>query len=94
MDVPVEIGEDEETLYDPFWNSPQIDDNLGVVALTPEFIKEKNLPETQVYPWDNSKGIYVLSFHHSIHCLVSPSPNLRPTCRFPQKNKKSDLLPF
>lgn len=75
LDVPVEIGEDEQSLYDPFWNSPIIDDNLGVVALSPEFVKEKNLPPTQVFPWDETKGIYILSFHHSLHCLVS-SPNI------------------
>lgn len=76
LDVPVEIGEDEQSLYDPFWNSPIIDDNLGVVALSPEFVKEKNLPPTQVFPWDETKGIYILSFHHSLHCLVSSPPNL------------------
>lgn len=76
IDVPHEIGKDGDSLYAPFWNSPQIDDNMGVVALSPEFVKEKNLSETQIFPWDESKGIYILSFHHSIHCLVSPTTSL------------------
>jgi hypothetical protein len=70
-DIMVPYDEGEESLYDPVWNSPQMSDELGVVALGPEYIKAMNLPSAMRYPWDESKHVYVLSFHHNIHCLVS-----------------------
>ncbi|TVY44873.1 Phenylalanine aminomutase (L-beta-phenylalanine forming), partial [Lachnellula subtilissima] len=68
-DILKPILELEESLYDPVWNSPQMSNELGIVALDQDFIKEKNLPQAMRYPWDESKNIYVISFHHSIHCL-------------------------
>ncbi|TVY92789.1 Phenylalanine aminomutase (L-beta-phenylalanine forming) [Lachnellula willkommii] len=68
-DILIPIGELEESLYDPVWNSPQMSDELGVVALSEDFIKHKNLPHAMRYPWDKDKHVYVLTFHHSIHCL-------------------------
>jgi hypothetical protein len=72
-DILKPIQELEESLYDPVWNSPQMSNELGIVALDQDFIKEKNLPQAMRYPWDESKNVYVISFHHSIHCLVSPN---------------------
>jgi hypothetical protein len=72
--IPYDEG--EESLYDPVWNSPQMSDELGVVALGPEYIKAMNLPRAMRYPWDESKHVYVLSFHHNIHCLVSHSHHI------------------
>lgn len=71
-DILKPIRELEESLYDPVWNSPRMSNELGIVALDQDFIKEKNLPQAMRYPWDESKNVYVISFHHSIHCLVRP----------------------
>jgi hypothetical protein len=68
-DIMRPIHELEESLYDPVWNSPQMSNSLGIVALDQEYIKEKNLPSAMRYPWDESKSVYVITFHHSIHCL-------------------------
>ncbi|KAE9376454.1 hypothetical protein N431DRAFT_400640 [Stipitochalara longipes BDJ] len=68
-DILVPFNTGEGSLYDPVWNSPQMSDTIGVVALGPEYIKAKNLPRSMRFPWDESKHVYVLSFHHNIHCL-------------------------
>ncbi|RAL11830.1 uncharacterized protein BO97DRAFT_425129 [Aspergillus homomorphus CBS 101889] len=41
----------------------------GVVALDSNFIAEKNLPEAISFPWDKSKGVYLLQGYHNLHCL-------------------------
>jgi hypothetical protein len=57
-----------ETAADATWEALSID--VGVVALGDDWVKEKGLPPAQRFPWDHSKGIYVLSAYHSLHCIV------------------------
>ena len=68
--MPFDYGDD--SLWDPVWNSPQMSDSLGVIAVSQDWIKAKSLPASMRFPWDDTKHVYVLSFHHNIHCLVSP----------------------
>ncbi|GAW15642.1 hypothetical protein ANO14919_050610 [Xylariales sp. No.14919] len=56
----------DEKLRDAAWDAINIDD--GMVALPHSIAKEKGLPESQPFPWDRSKGIYLLNGHHSLHC--------------------------
>jgi len=51
-DIRVPFDTAEGSLYDPVWNSPQMSDGLGIVALDEEYIKAKNLPKSMRYPWD------------------------------------------
>ncbi len=44
----------------------------GVVALSDEWALEKGLPKALRFPWDQSKGVYLLQGFHNLHCLVSP----------------------
>ena len=77
---------------DALWDS--IDFDAGIVALSDDYAKEKNLPIAQRFPWDLTKGIYLLNGHHHLHCLVryclSCCPldylaNIRPTVeKYPQ----------
>ena len=53
----------------PLWEA--IDYDSGVVALSKFYASEKGLPESQSFPWDQSKGIYFLNGYHNLHCLVS-----------------------
>jgi hypothetical protein len=43
----------------------------GVVAVSDEFVAAKQLPTAMRYPWDSSKGVYLLQGFHNLHCLVS-----------------------
>ncbi|KAI8944047.1 hypothetical protein F4801DRAFT_573012 [Xylaria longipes] len=56
----------DEKLRDAAWDATNIDD--GMVALPQSFAKEKGLPESQPFPWDRRKGIYLLNGYHSLHC--------------------------
>jgi hypothetical protein len=42
----------------------------GVVALSDEFVSAKGLPTAMRYPWDTTKGVYLLQGFHNLHCLV------------------------
>ena len=64
-----EYGTDNLTQGSRLWEA--IDFNPGIVALDLEWTKEKGLPKSQPFPWDTSKGLYVLNAYHSMHCLVS-----------------------
>lgn len=57
-----------ETEVDHIWEMTDIDS--GVVALGDIYAAMKNLPKSQRFPWDDSKGIYLLNVHHNLHCLV------------------------
>ena len=65
----VYFGEDN-TLADQMWESISIDN--GTVALDDSYIGRMGLPLSQRFPWDDSKGIYLLNGFHSMHCLVRP----------------------
>ena len=68
---------DHESLADELWGSINID--AGIVALSDDYAKEKNLPIAQRFPWDKTKGIYLLNGYHHLHCLVQP-PLLKLFC--------------
>ncbi|KAL4740775.1 hypothetical protein BDV11DRAFT_203956 [Aspergillus similis] len=55
------------TLADTLWHSINIDS--GVVALSDTFAASHNLRTAQRFPWDTSKGIYILHGFHNLHCL-------------------------
>ena len=47
-----------------------MNEDLGLVALDDEYVAAKGLPLAQRYPWDTSKGMYLLQGYHNLHCLV------------------------
>lgn len=57
------------SLADERWEALNI--NAGIVALPDKWATEHNLPPTQRFPWDPTKGVYTLSAFHTLHCLVS-----------------------
>ena len=57
-----------ETHMDFLWES--VGDFPGLVALDANFVREKQLPATYEFPWDSSKGVYILASWHNLHCLV------------------------
>ncbi|KAL4766805.1 hypothetical protein BDW60DRAFT_212590 [Aspergillus nidulans var. acristatus] len=55
------------TLADTLWHSINIDSS--VIALSNSFAASHNLRTAQRFPWDTSKGIYILHGFHNLHCL-------------------------
>lgn len=43
---------------------------LGVIALPDSYVEEKGLHKAQRFPWDESKGVYLINAYHNLHCLV------------------------
>jgi hypothetical protein len=58
-----------DTLRDQMWLDMDLD--AGMVALGDADTARWGLPEGQRFPWDDSKSIYLLQAHHSLHCAVS-----------------------
>lgn len=52
---------------DELWESIDID--AGVVALPHGWAAQHNLAPSQPFPWDKSKGVYVINSFHTLHCL-------------------------
>jgi len=62
------------THTDFLWESLETYVNTGFVALSREELK---LPPSDVFPWDTSKEVYVLSAFHLLHCLYILYDTLR-----------------
>jgi len=64
---PENYSSDDHATADELWQA--VDENIGIVAIPMDWAKEKGLPETCPYPWDESKGIYLLNGYHNLHCV-------------------------
>lgn len=82
----------EPTLQVPFeWSTDYADPNLtaagalwdsisfdvGFVALDADWTAAHGLPAAQPFPWDKTKGLYVLNGFHALHCLKNIHRALR-----------------
>jgi hypothetical protein len=65
--VQTPYNSDNSTLRDELWYS--IDVDRAVVALSDEWALGHGLRTAQRFPWDESKGIYILHGFHNLHCL-------------------------
>lgn len=65
----VYFGEGSDEDADRVWDGISIDN--GSIALDPTHVEQMRLPHAQPFPWDVTKGIYILNGYHSMHCLVS-----------------------
>lgn len=52
------------TALDQLWYD--MDVNPGIIQLP----KDARLGSTQTFPWDQSRGLYMLDSYHTLHCLV------------------------
>jgi len=72
-DYPVALGTDtsytdtNETRRNEVWEAINID--AGMIAVPDEFVSEKNLIPSQRLVWDESKSVYLLNGHHTLHCV-------------------------
>ncbi|KAF6224524.1 hypothetical protein HO133_011101 [Letharia lupina] len=60
------VGTQEER--DALWGA--LDISPGTIALSDEFAAQNGLPRSQRFPWDQSKGIYIIGAFHQMHCLI------------------------
>lgn len=58
---------ENESLADRLWDAISIDN--GTVALDDSYVVSEGLPISQRFPWDDSKGLYLLNGYHALHCL-------------------------
>ncbi|OTA98112.1 hypothetical protein M426DRAFT_31074, partial [Hypoxylon sp. CI-4A] len=58
---------DNETLQDQMWRGINVDP--AVVALSDNWARQHDLRTAQRFPWDQTKGIYILHGFHNLHCL-------------------------
>lgn len=57
------------TLRNEVWEAINID--VGMIAVPDEFVSKTNLVPSQRFVWDESKSVYLLNGHHTLHCVVS-----------------------
>ena len=57
------------------WDNPGLLPEHGFIALPDSWAAVKGLPATQRWPWDNTKGIYILTSSHELHCVASITPH-------------------
>ena len=63
-----EWSSENTTHADELWKA--LAPNVGMVAVDNDFGRKMDLYATEQFPWDQSKGIYMLEGYHSLHCLV------------------------
>ena len=59
-----------------------------MVALPADFATANGLPLAQRFPWDPSKGIYLLNGYHNLHCIVR-----KKILTFPSTSTVPDSIP-
>ena len=77
QDVPTEIvkhtdyNSPNRTIENAAWNNPDLLPEHGFIALDDFWSASKGLPTAQRWPWDKTKGVYILTSSHELHCVVS-----------------------
>jgi hypothetical protein len=56
-----------------------IDTSPNTIALDADYIKKHKLDPSIPFPWDQSKGLYLIKAFHHMHCLVSSVDHHRRT---------------
>ncbi|KFY65020.1 hypothetical protein V496_02867 [Pseudogymnoascus sp. VKM F-4515 (FW-2607)] len=59
--------DEDPKMADQAWDDINI--NMGTVALDKSYAASMKLPESQGFPWDESKSVYLLAGFHDLHCL-------------------------
>lgn len=65
--VVTDYTSENSTLQDELWYGINVD--KAVVALSDQWVWEHGLRKAQRFPWDESKGVYILHGFHNLHCL-------------------------
>ena len=75
-DMPTEIvkysdyNSPNRAIENAAWDNPDLLPEHGFIALDNSWAASKGLPTSQRWPWDKSKGVYILTSSHELHCVV------------------------
>ncbi|MCJ1377244.1 hypothetical protein MMC17_000336 [Xylographa soralifera] len=47
----------------------QVNHDAGAIVLPDDYVAEKQLPPSQRFEWDDTKGVYIVNGYHNLHCL-------------------------
>jgi len=61
------VGNQNNTDRSILWET--LDTTPGEIALDHEEAKALGLPQSQDFPWDRNRGIYLVNGFHQVHCL-------------------------
>ncbi|KAI0006528.1 hypothetical protein F4779DRAFT_632940 [Xylariaceae sp. FL0662B] len=74
-DIPIEIlsgsnfDSPNRTIQDAAWGHVDVEPWNGFVALDENYAIAQGLPHSQRWPWDLSKGVYIMTSSHELHCV-------------------------
>ncbi|KAI1505677.1 hypothetical protein F5X99DRAFT_415765 [Biscogniauxia marginata] len=72
-EIPIQIYSSTEYTADNLTTASDVwerlSGDLGVVALSQDYVNEQRLPHALRFPWDEDKGVYLLQGFHHLHCL-------------------------
>ena len=57
-----------EEAWVELWNSNRF--YAGIISLPDAYAQDKGLPRSQRWPWDPTRGIYILNGFHNFHCVL------------------------
>ncbi|KAL8752451.1 MAG: hypothetical protein Q9184_005730 [Pyrenodesmia sp. 2 TL-2023] len=60
---------DDQALANDLWDALGAEIDSGFIAVTDEWAAANDLLEAQRFPWDTTKGIYLVNGQHNLHCL-------------------------
>lgn len=63
-----EYTDPNRSISDLVWEA--IDTSPNTISLDKDYTKKHNLGDSIPFPWDQSKGLYIVKAFHHIHCLV------------------------
>lgn len=55
---------------DTAWSADALEASNGFLALEDTYTRSVSLPESQRWPWSDSKGVYILASSYELHCVV------------------------
>ena len=74
MSIPFEwhtgYNGENQTLANELWDALGAEIDSGFIAVPDDWSSSKGLSPAQRFPWDTSKGIYLVNANHNLHCLV------------------------
>ncbi|KAI2617255.1 hypothetical protein GGS26DRAFT_413406 [Hypomontagnella submonticulosa] len=57
------------TVQNAAWSHVDVEPWNGFVALDEDYTIAQGLPHSQRWPWDLSKGVYIMTSSHELHCV-------------------------
>jgi hypothetical protein len=65
--------DENRTISDAVWEA--IDTSPNTISLDKDYTRKHNLADSIPFPWDQSKGLYIVKAFHHMHCLVHSKPS-------------------